>query len=229
MRDFIKGLLFFFLGFPAAYAGTVVLGSVPFTGGPLIAHVQSLESLKFKDIVRQHTDYSCGAAAIATILDYAYGQHESERDVIVGMLKVSDAAVVREQGFSLLNMAQYLKGIGMRGAGYRVPAHELTALRIPAIVLLKMQGYEHFVVLKAVVGGRAYIADPALGNKSLSFARFKKYWDGVVFLVIGPHYDKRTVLRSHLSVVRVRGVMTNMERGLRRHVADFGFIPATLF
>lgn len=229
MRDFIKGLLLIVVGMSGAQAGTVVLGTTPFAGGSLITHVRSLEHLKFQNMVRQHTDYSCGAAALATVMDYAYGHHKTERDVIVGMLKVSNAALVRQQGFSLLDMAKYLATLGMRGAGYRVPAVDLKALRIPVIVLLKIQGYDHFVVLKAVVHGRAYLADPALGNRSLSMRRFEKDWDGVVFLVIGPHYEKKTVLRSGLSVERVQGVMTNVERGLRRHVADFGFIPATIF
>ncbi len=213
----------------AAHAGTVFLGGPVLPGGAMIASVRSLQALKFRGIVRQHTDYSCGAAALATILDYAYGQHQTERQVILGMLRVSNPGVVRERGFSMLDMARYLSHEGLHGAGYRVPMQRLTALRIPAIALLDIHGYQHFVVLKGVVGGRAYLADPALGNRSVSLARFKKDWDGVLFLVIGPHYDTHTVLRSRMSVRRVHGVMSALRQGEERHLADFGFISTTLF
>lgn len=212
-----------------ARAAVVVLPGMAAPAGPLMTHVVSLEGLRFQAVVRQHTDYSCGAASVATILDYAYGRHFSERQVILGMLKVSNPATVKERGFSMLDMARYLRKLKFSGAGYRVSATRLTDLRIPVIVLLDINGYEHFVVLKAVVDGRAYLADPALGNRSLSMRRFVKGWDGVVFVIVGPHYDKATPLRTGLTAKRAHGLMVAIERNERQHLRHFGFITATYF
>ena len=210
-----------------ARAGTVVVNG--FGGVPLITHVTSMQGLKFRSVVRQRTDYSCGAAAIATLADYAYGRHLTEDQVIVGMLKVSNRKVVQQKGFSMLDMARYLTRLGLHGAGYKVPPALLVKLRVPVVVLLDIQGYEHFVVLKGVANGRAYLADPALGNRSMSLRRFVKDWDDVVFIVMGPHYDKHTPLRRGLRPVRVHGLMAAVERNEIRNLREFGVIPATNF
>ena len=210
-----------------ARAGTVVVNG--FGGVPLITHVASMQALKFRAVVRQHTDYSCGAAALATLVDFAYGRKLSENQVIVGMLKVSNRQVVQQKGFSMLDMARYLSRIGLHGAGYKVPPALLVQLRVPVVVLLDIQGYQHFVVLKGVVHGRVFLADPALGDRSLPFARFVKDWDDVVFIVMGRHYDKATPLRQGMKAVRVHGLMAAMERNEARNLRDFGFIPATDF
>lgn len=221
------GLALLLMSF-TVHAGTVVLNGLG-GGMSVITHVTSLRGLKFRSIVRQHTDYSCGAAALATLLDFAYGKKLSERQVIVGMLKVSNTQVVKQKGFSMLDMANYLAKNGFHGAGYKVAPTVLPALRVPVVVLLDIHGYEHFVVLRGVVRGRAYLADPALGNRSLALGHFLKDWDDVVFIVMGPHYDKKTVLRSHLSSTRVRGLMAAMENSETRHLQDFGFIATTYF
>ncbi|MHB1512985.1 MAG: C39 family peptidase [Acidiferrobacter sp.] len=210
-----------------ARAGTIVING--FGGVPLITHVASMQALKFRAVVRQHTDYSCGAAALATLVDFAYGRKLSENQVIVGMLKVSNRQVVQQKGFSMLDMARYLSRIGLHGAGYKIPPALLVKLRVPVVVLLDIQGYEHFVVLKGVVHGRVYLADPALGDRSLRFARFVKDWDDVVFIVMGRHYDKATPLRQGMKTMRVHGLMAAMERNEARNLRDFGFIPATEF
>ena len=210
-----------------AQAGTIVVNG--FGGVPLITHVASMQARKFRAVVRQHTDYRCGAAALATLVDFAYGRHLSEDQVIVGMLKVSNRQVVQQKGFSMLDMARYLSQLGLHGAGYKVPPVLLTKLRVPVVVLLNIEGYEHFVVLRGVVRGRAYLADPALGDRSLPVARFVKDWDDVVFIVMGPHYDKATPLRQGMKAVRVHGLMAAMERNEARNLRDFGFIPATDF
>ncbi|HUW98235.1 MAG TPA: C39 family peptidase [Acidiferrobacter sp.] len=208
-----------------AHAGTIVVTGLG-GGLSLTVHVTSIRGLKFRSVVRQHTDYSCGAAALATILDFAYGQHLSERQVIVSMLRVSNSQVVKQKGFSMLDMANYLASDGFRGAGYRVPVKALERLRVPVVVLLNIHGYEHFVVLRGVVRGRAYLADPALGDRSVSMVRFVKGWDSVVFIVMGPHYDKDTPLRRDLSTTRVHGLMTAVENSETEHLREFGVIPA---
>ncbi|MCZ7655222.1 MAG: C39 family peptidase [Rhodocyclaceae bacterium] len=124
-----------------------------------------MREMRYMNMVPQETDFSCGAAALATILKHAYGQEITEHRVIEDMMKVSDQELVREQGFSMLDMKRYVEAIGMRGRGYNVQPEALEKLQVPVVVLLDIRGYKHFVVLKKTVVDRVYIGDPALGNR----------------------------------------------------------------
>src|SRR4051812_9017798 len=56
--------------------------------------LRSWKAMKFDNVVKQQTDFSCGAAALATIFNYGYGRHTTEAQVLVNMLKISDPKVV---------------------------------------------------------------------------------------------------------------------------------------
>ena len=88
--------------------------------GDLNKPVQSILERRYANIERQHTDFSCGAAAVATILRYAYGHATNERWVMDGMLAMADPEQVKHYGFSMLDMKQYLQMLGMRVRGYRL-------------------------------------------------------------------------------------------------------------
>jgi predicted double-glycine peptidase len=52
-------------------------------GGTLVyKNVQSIRERKFADIVEQKTDFSCGAAALATVLRQAYWLDVDEEHII---------------------------------------------------------------------------------------------------------------------------------------------------
>ena len=52
--------------------------------------VKSFKEKKFDDIVRQTEDFSCGAAALATIMTHYFGQETSERDILNAVFLNSD-------------------------------------------------------------------------------------------------------------------------------------------
>jgi len=155
-------------------------------GGVINKRVMSMKELKFRSVVRQQTDFSCGAAALATILKFFYGDSNvTENEIIEWLLKNGDVAKIRERGFSLLDLKQYAEQSGYLADGYRVKPAQLGKLKIPTIVLLSINDYAHFVVLKGVGEGKAYIADPSLGNKKIPLDEFCAAWNGIVFAVQG--------------------------------------------
>lgn len=158
--------------------------------------VQSLRERKYANLVVQRFDYSCGAAALATILRYAYGLKVSERQVIEGMLAVSDEEKVRRRGFSLLDIKHYVARLGFRGRGYEVAPEMLRRIKVPTIALVDIRGYQHFVVLRKVAGEHAFIADPAMGNRVVHLDEFIDSWSGVLFAVIGEEYDRHSTLAN---------------------------------
>ncbi len=88
-------------------------------GGLIYKKVESIRERKFANLVEQKTDFSCGAAALATILRQAYWMDVDEDHVIKGMLASADQDLVRTQGFSMLDMKHYLESIDMRARGYQ--------------------------------------------------------------------------------------------------------------
>lgn len=205
------------------------IGNVLPNGGEIRAPVLSMRALRFVNMVPQHTDFSCGAAALATILKYAYGRDVTEQQVIAGMFKVSDPAVVREKGFSLLDMKRYVETIGFRGRGYRISPDVLDRVRIPVIVLLDIKGYKHFVVFKKATGDRIYIGDPALGDRVMARKEFLADWNRVVFAVIGKGFMRDTVLLNPPPPLTARRLVNAATVVTNAQLIDFGFTRADLF
>ncbi len=211
-----------------AYAAPVKFGEVIPGAGPITKNVISMREKRYADVTKQTTDYSCGAAALATILKYAYDWPVTEDEVIKGMLEVSNPKLVRERGFSLLDIKNYLEMIAMRGRGYRIGYNDLKNVRVPTIVLLDVHGYRHFVVLKEATDKKVYLADPALGNRIMERAEFEKGWNGIVFAVIGHGYERNTVLLERKEPPTVK--RGKLEAPLSdTELYEFGFKRADLF
>ncbi|BBI61454.1 hypothetical protein HSBAA_27600 [Vreelandella sulfidaeris] len=100
-----------------AEASPIRLGNI--VPGTLVTkEVQSIRELRFENLIAQETDFSCGAASLATILKYAYGWSDvTEVDVLEGMFAVSDPELAQRMGFSLLDLRNYVESIGMRARG----------------------------------------------------------------------------------------------------------------
>lgn len=215
---------------PAAQAADVMFSGVLPHGAMYTRPVESMREARFRSIVRQHTDYSCGAAALATILRYAYRLDADEATVIEGMMGVSDPDVVYERGFSLLDIKRYVESIGMRGRGYRVDEDRLRSLRVPGIVLMDVAGFRHFVVLKQVHGETVEVADPMLGNRSVPINEFMESWPSrAVFVVIGSDFDRNTVLLDPPSRPSAKALYARQGPLTDAELLDFGFTHADLF
>jgi len=161
-------------------AAQVLLSNAP---GPVRVAVVSYRDIPFRTVVRQQFDFSCGSAALATLLRHHYGRDVDEAAVFRAMYAAGDQGEIKRVGFSLLDMKTYLERAGYRADGYRVRLADLDRQGPPAIVMINTGGYRHFVVLKGIDGDRVLIGDPALGLKVYSRAEFAQVWSGVVFLI----------------------------------------------
>jgi len=199
-------------------------------GGVMVyKEVQSLRERKFADLVQQKTDFSCGAAALATVLRQAYWLDVDEEHVIKGMLVNADQDLVRTQGFSMLDMKRYIESIGMRARGYRIPPEKLEAVTIPVVVLMDIRGYKHFVVLQRAQKDWVYIGDPVLGHKRYSHEDFVKGWNGIVFAIIGPGYDKTNALLDPPAPLTAKNKLDNFNPVKDAELMEFGFIQSDFF
>lgn len=147
--------------------------------------VMSWRDIPFRTVVRQRYDYSCGSAALATLLHYSYGMPVGEAEIFQSMYSVGDQARIREVGFSMLDMKRYLEGRGFHADGLRLDLDRVEHIGAPMIALITHQGYRHFVVVKGVRNGRVLAGDPTFGLQTYSRADFEGMWNGIVLAVRG--------------------------------------------
>ncbi len=166
----------------AAPAGASEVQLAPL-GGHYTVSVESMQALRFRGVERQMVDYSCGSAAVATLLSHHYGHSLSETEVFRQMYESSDKEAVRAEGFSMLDMKRFLEGAGYRADGFRMGIERLAELELPAIILLNTDGYLHFVVVKGVRDGEVLLGDPAMGIRVMPVSAVKRMRQGPAFLV----------------------------------------------
>jgi len=143
--------------------------------------VTSLLEMRQRDVVVQEWDLSCGAAALATILNYQYGDHVTEKQVALGLMKraayVENPNLIRiREGFSLLDLKRFVDGRGYDGIGLgKLDLMDLIE-RAPIMVPIRTNGYNHFVIFRGVAGNRVLLADPAWGNRTMLKSDFERVW-----------------------------------------------------
>ncbi len=184
--------------------------------------LRSWKDMKFDGLVRQRTDFSCGAAVLATVFNGAYGKHATESQVLVNMLKVADPQVVKDKGFSLLDMKRYVQGVGFAAEGYQVDFNALHHLKVPGIVLLNLKGYHHFVVVRKVTADMVQLGDPALGNRVMSRRDFERAWNKVVFVIVGEGLQPKSALLNPPPPLSARRLFEQRSPTWDADLTDFG-------
>ncbi len=146
--------------------------------------VTSMKESRFSATLRQQYDFSCGSAAVATLLTHQYGVPVTEEMVFEAMYEHGDQAKIRREGFSLLDIKRYLATHGFAADGFAQPLEKLAEAGLPAIVLINDKGYHHFVVVKGLRDGRVLIGDPATGARAVERASFEAIWVNRLLFVI---------------------------------------------
>jgi uncharacterized protein len=142
---------------------------------------------KYKHIVHQAFDYSCGSAALTTILQFHLGLAVTEKDAMEGMLEHGEKdKIIARRGFSLLDMKRYVATLGSDSGGFHADMNDLATLGEPAIVPIDYAGFKHFVVLRGVRGGLVFLADPSAGNITFSVEEFATLWDRNTLFIAYP-------------------------------------------
>lgn len=171
---------------PACAASAIELA----VGQRVSVPVTSLKEIKFRKTTRQQFDFSCGSAALATLLTYHYGTPVTEKVVFEAMFANGDQAKIRRQGFSMLDMKNFLAARGFVGDGFQQPLDKLLSSKLPAIVLISDRGYNHFVVIKGAEDGRILLGDPSSGTRSVTRERFMELWANKLLFVVHKYPGK---------------------------------------
>ena len=155
-------------------------------GGIYIKKVESFKERRLHKVVPQTVDYSCGAAAMATLLRYHFGHQITEKEITLGMFQIGDKGEIRKRGFSMLDMKSFAQSRGLQVEGYKInDVNTLRKLTIPVIALIDTSRYKHFVVVRKVDDRFVYLSDPSWGNRKMLVEDFQNNWNQVVLVLAG--------------------------------------------
>ncbi len=147
-------------------------------------HMTSLKEARYRNTIHQKYDFSCGSAAVATLLTYQYGYPVTEQQAFAQMYALGDQEKIRKEGFSMLDIKHFLQANGFEADGFDVALDKLSQEHLPAIVLVDQRGYHHFVVIKGLREDRVLVGDPAMGTRVMSRTQFNAVWkDHLVFVI----------------------------------------------
>lgn len=182
-------------GLQRASAGQLSIQGV---AGAFSLPVKSLKEARWDTVIRQRYDFSCGSAAVATLLSYHYDMPHDEEQVFKTMFQAGDQDKIRKEGFSMLDMKRFLDSRGLNSDGFRVSLDQLIRIGVPVIVLVNTQNYKHFVVVRGLRGDSILLADPALGSIAIPRGQFEAIWDGTVLAA----RDRFALARENFNTLR---------------------------
>lgn len=188
-------------------AGTIPLLSLPTgqaadgfarvpgeAGGSYLVPLNSLKELRrqrvFRTTLQQKYDFSCGSAAVATLLTHQYDRPTKEDQVFAAMFERGNQAKIQRVGFSMLDMKRYLDSIGYQADGFEAKLDMIAEANVPAIVLINENGYNHFVVVKGVREDKVLIGDSATGTRIMARADLERIWENKILFVVRNHREQ---------------------------------------
>lgn len=227
MKKYLKKICLFvsvnlLLFATVSHAGNVVVSDV--AGGLLSVNAMSLKESRFRSVIRQQYDFSCGSAALATLLAYHYEDSVTEQDVFKEMYDKGDQEKIKKEGFSLLDIKNYLVKRGYSADGFKTSLDKLASLGVPAIVLINHNGYRHFVVVKGVGTRDVLLGDPAAGVRTISRSEFETMWNGILFLV----RNKKNIAQNYFNRNADWNVIAKAPVGMAMHSSDLARVTLML-
>lgn len=188
------------------------------------APVTSWNEIKNRHVVMQQRDYSCGAAALATILRFYWGHHVDEAtvlDVVESLLSPDQLRDREDAGLSMADLQDAAIEMGFRGTTGTLEYEKLADSKVPLIVVVDLGGTNHFVVFRGVVAGCVFLADPIRGNLRITDEAFRRTWQGNAVLVVAPPGITQSD-RDRLQIRREELVRGYLNRQLIRRATSGG-------
>jgi predicted double-glycine peptidase len=170
--------------------------------------VRDWVELKQRNIVMQRRDYSCGAAALATVAKYYWGDDVDE-DLFLraldSILTEEEIADRIENGLAMADLRRAAVKVGYQAVVGKLTFAKLTEARVPLIVGISPEGHDHFVVYRGTHGGWVYVADPIRGNVRMPIREFTHQWqENAVLAIHKPGEKVRTTSLLHVSEAEKR-------------------------
>jgi len=143
--------------------------------------------IRNQNIVMQRRDYSCGAACLATICRYYWGDNVTEDMVLVALDDILTPEEIKdriEKGLAMSDLRRAAVKLGYSAIVGKISFYKLQDAKVPVIVGISPQGHDHFVVYRGFDGQWVYVADPIRGNIRIPAKQFIDEWQENAVLAI---------------------------------------------
>ncbi len=150
-------------------------------------YMRSWLDLKRDKIVMQERDYSCGAAALATLIRYHWEEPVTETQIIKAVDKMLTPEEMQDRikkGLSITDLRRVAVKLGYLSTIGKVKFEKLEESKIPVVVGIVVNGFDHFVVFRGTDDRFVYLSDPARGHVREPIAEFKKQWQKNAILIV---------------------------------------------
>lgn len=174
----------------------------------------SYKELKERQVVMQKLDYSCGAATLATIAKYYWGDNVGEEKFIhlIRKLGLTEAEIKDriEKGLTLTDLRDLANLAGYEASMGKVEFSELAQAKVPVIVGITVNKHDHFVVFRGTDNAWAYLADPIRGNIRTPIPLFLEQWQKNAILVFAkPDTEVKTINPMGIRVDEIERTVLN--------------------
>jgi len=177
--------------------------------------VESWTERKEKNVVMQKKDFSCGAAVLATMIKYYWGGHTSEEVLIKELDEMLTAEELKdriENGLTMTDLRKLAVRQGYQATIGRLSFKKLTESKIPLIVGVITEDYDHFVLFRGYDGRWVYLADPSRGNIRVPAQKFVDDWQQNMALVVAKKNSKpRPTSPLHVRYDEIQTGRTNYQ------------------
>lgn len=132
-----------------------------------------------KTFVKQHSQFYCGLACLASIVKFYGGETTQE--------KLREISGTTLNGTSLLGLYQAAQNLGFKAGGYEAEIKNLKELNKPVILhILKEEKLEHFVLCYGFENGKFTIGDPGWGITQYGEEELEAVWKSKALLKLLP-------------------------------------------
>jgi len=136
--------------------------------------VTSWDKLHFQDVTKQSFEESCGASALATLLNLDGNSFDEEK--LLGELNTTDVV-------SLYALETLASKLDYQAKSYKIDEKILKDLKYPVIArVARDKVYPHFVVIE-VLKEDILMLDPNHGKYLVSMNDFLKIWTKYIMIV----------------------------------------------
>jgi predicted double-glycine peptidase len=150
-------------------------------------YVWSYKELSQVGVVMQKRDYSCGAAALATVCRYYWGDDVTEDTFLALLPNLLPPDQIEERiknGLALSDLKKVANKAGYEASLGKLTFEKLAESKAPLVVGLVVKGHEHFVVFRGTDWEYAYLADSIRGNVRTRIPEFLSQWQKNAVLVV---------------------------------------------
>ena len=204
----------------AQSAAGAIPGAAAGAGDPGGKPIRTLKEIRAEGVVRQRWDMSCGAAALSTVLTYDFKDATPETAIVVWILhRVNPVQVRSRGGFSLLDLKHFAQARGYSAEGFSgVTLEQLAEEKTSVITPIRFKGFDHFVVVRGIVGDRVVLVDPGFGNMTMKTSRFAEIWKNGIMFVVHPPDERMTVPKNVTPRSRLLPDETLISRGISTQI-----------